>query len=173
MVVKMKYITFESKPVKSMFTKIRKGSVNLPLPGKRMDIISNKIAFMPNFIHSMDSTNIQILIKNYIDENNDKMNLFTIHDCFATTPNFMSQLNKDIRLAFIMIYFENDYIKSVHENFLKQIYNVTKKFYIKKNNKTEQVKIIDINKISIYEEYIIILNKKEYTIPSFPYKLDC
>lgn len=44
----------------------------------------------------------------------------------------MSDLNIEIRLAFFKIYFEDDYIKSVHENFIKQIYKSTNSIYIKK-----------------------------------------
>jgi DNA-directed RNA polymerase len=98
-----------------------------------MDSMSNKIAFMPNFIHSMDSTNIQILIQNYKSKKEEDINLLTIHDCFATTPNYMKELNKEVRLAFLMIYFQGDYIRSVHEHFLNKIYKNTNKIYELKN----------------------------------------
>jgi len=102
MIVKMGYQERKSKPVVSLFSRLRLGSVSLPL--KDMDSMSNQIAFMPNFIHSMDATNIQFLIKRFIDKNKT-INLLTTHDCFSTTPNYMYDLNKEIRLAFLMIYF--------------------------------------------------------------------
>jgi len=131
MKIKMQYNKRKSEPIKSLFSNLRIGSVSLPLA--KMDSISNRIAFMPNFIHSMDSTNIQLLINIYKARKEEDINLFTIHDCFATTPNYMKELNRDIRLAFIMIYFQGDYIKSVHENFIKKIYNCTKKDIRRKN----------------------------------------
>lgn len=42
-----------------------------------------------------------------------------------------------------MIYFQADYIKSVHENFIKQIYCATKLIYIKENDELTQVKFED------------------------------
>jgi DNA-directed RNA polymerase len=173
MTVKMKYINFESKSIKSLWSKKKIGSVSLPIVNK-MNSMSNKIAFMPNFIHSMDSTNIQMLVKFYLDlEDHNKVNLFTVHDCFATSPDKMNKLNKDIRNCFVMIYFEKDYIKSLHQNFIIEIYKNVKRFYIKKNNKLEEISINDIYEIDFYQEYIIKLdNKKEYTIPSLPYKLE-
>lgn len=170
MKVKMGYQKRESKPIKSLFSKLRIGSVSRPLT--KLDSISNRIAFMPNLIHSMDATNIQLLIKIFTDKNKT-MNLLTTHDCFATTPNYMYDLNKEIRLAFLMIYFKDDYIKSVHENFIKQIYNTTKLIYIKEKDKLVKVNIEDIKNITLSldcnKEYVIIMNKKKYTIPSLPY----
>jgi DNA-directed RNA polymerase len=132
MVIKMKYLKKTSEPIKSLFTKRKLGTVSLPTT---MDSVSNKIAFMPNFIHSMDATNIQILIQNYKAKKKESMNLLTIHDCFATTPNYIEELNKEVRLAFFIIYFKTDYIRSVHENFLYKIYKCTNKIYTLNNKK--------------------------------------
>jgi len=171
MKVKMGYQKRESKPITSLFSKLRLGSVSLPLT--KLDFMSNRIAFMPNLIHSMDATNIHLLTKKYIDKNK-AINLLTVHDCFSTTPKYMYDLNKEIRLAFLMIYFkEDDYIKSVHEKFIQQIYNTTKSIYIKENDKLVEVKIEDIKNITLSldsnKEYVIKINEKNYTLPSLPY----
>lgn len=168
--IKMKYVDLKNHPSKSLFSKKRISSVNIA--SNKMDIMSNKIAFMPNFIHSMDSANIQLLIKIIKDKKKDNFNLFTVHDCFATTPNYMEELNKEVRSAFIMMYFDTEYIKNVHINFLRQIYMDTKKMYAEINGVTEVVKfnsIEDINfdlnlKYIVKDEY-----GKEYTIPSLPF----
>ena len=170
MKIKMGYTKRKSKSINSLFSKLRLGSVSLPLT--KLDPISNRIAFMPNFIHSMDATNIQLLIKRFTDKNKT-INLLTTHDCYATSPNYMCDLNKEIRLAFLMIYFNFDYIKSVHENFIKQIYNTTKLIYIKENDKLVKVNIEDTNNLALFldsnKEYVVLINKKEYTMPSLPY----
>jgi DNA-directed RNA polymerase len=170
MKVKMGYTKRESKPIKSLFSKLRLGSISRPLI--ELDVISNQIAFMPNFIHSMDATNIQLLIKRLIYKG-FIMNLLTNHDCFATTPNYMYYLNKEIRLAFFMIYFEDDYIKNVHEHFIKQIYNTTELIYIKETDKLVEINIKDIKNqtlsLDLNQEYVIIIKNKEYTIPRLPY----
>lgn len=195
----MQYKKRKSEPLNSLFSKLRLGSVSLPL--NKMDSISNRIAFMPNFIHSMDSTNIQLLIKNYKDKKQENINLFTIHDCFATTPNYMKDLNRDVRLAFLMIYFQGDYIKTVHENFIKKIYNCTQAIYeYEENNETLQetekleenkkvstsnesnnsknlvrLDIEDVNNLflslNINKKYVIRTPRK-YIIPSLPYNVD-
>jgi len=69
----------------------------------------------------------------------------------------MYDLNKEIRLAFLMIYFKDDYIKSVHENFIKQIYNNTKLIYIKENDKLVKVNIEENQNLTLdcNKEYII------------------
>ena len=171
MKVKMNYNKKESKTIKSLFSKLRLGSVSLPLT--KMNHISNRIAFMPNFIHSMDATNIQFLIKLLKEKYKKEINLITIHDCFATTPNYMFELNKEIRIAFIMIYFQGDYIKSVHENFIKQIYSNTKLIYIKENDKLIKLNFEDIKNKTLSldsnKEYVVEFNKKKYTIPRLPY----
>ena len=65
---------------------------------------------MPNFIHSMDASNIHLLIDLLIY---DKyyIQLYTIHDCFASTINNMKYIEKYVKLAFIKLYFEKNYLK--------------------------------------------------------------
>lgn len=46
---------------------------------------------MPNLIHSLDASNIQLLCK-FLNENEIKIPLYTVHDCFASTANNMSIL---------------------------------------------------------------------------------
>ena len=182
MEISMKYDKRKSKSLKSIFSKKRIAVVSLAAASgsstiNEMDSISNRIALMPNFIHSMDSTNIQLLISNYVVKNKE-INLFTIHDCFATTPDHMKDLNKDIRLTFLNMYFHSDYIKSVRsygaENLIKKIYYNTKVLYEKDDEgRLKVVSIKDIDNISnfinVNKEYIIKIGVKEYTIPSLPY----
>ena len=173
MKVKMKYKTIVNEPSKSLFSKKRLSSVNIA--SGKMDTMSNKIAFMPNFIHSMDSANIQLLIKNFIEKKKETINLFTVHDCFSTTPNYMVDLNKEVRLAFIMMYFDTDYIKKVHISFLRQIYMESKRMYVEINGKTETLKFNDINDINfdVTSKYIVKdQNGKEYSIPPLPFNMD-
>jgi DNA-directed RNA polymerase len=173
MKVKMKYKTIVNEPSKSLFSKKRLSSVNIA--SGKMDTMSNKIAFMPNFIHSMDSANIQLLIKNFIEKKKETINLFTVHDCFSTTPNYMVDLNKEVRLAFIMMYFDTDYIKKVHISFLRQIYMESKRMFVEINGKTETLKFNDINDINfdVKLKYIVKdQNGKEYSIPPLPFNMD-
>jgi DNA-directed RNA polymerase len=50
-----------------------------------MDYSSIKTGFfLPNFIHSLDASNIHLLINLIYLLDLKDMNLYTIHDCFAT-----------------------------------------------------------------------------------------
>jgi DNA-directed RNA polymerase len=60
-------------------------------------------SFMPNFIHSLDACNVHILIYKLIQSN--KIPVYTVHDCFASTANNMLILEHNVKTAFINIYF--------------------------------------------------------------------
>jgi DNA-directed RNA polymerase len=133
---------------KNILTRTKGGS-SISLPQMSLSYRTNLQAFMPNFIHSMDAANIHLLIKNLQEKN---INLYTIHDCFATTPNYMELINKEIKLAFINLYFDSQYIKLMYENFFAQISSkidileedengITKKFFLKYKDGGENEKI--------------------------------
>ena len=97
---------------------------------------------MPNLIHSLDACNIHLLIKLMVEEN-IKLPDYTIHDCFASTPNNMKILEKMIKTTFLDIYFEGEYLEKMHNNIIEQIksflgeYLIEEegKWYINKDNK--------------------------------------
>jgi DNA-directed RNA polymerase len=90
----------------------------------------------PNLIHSLDAANIHILIqkilknKNICDMNKEKyINLYTIHDCFASTADTMNIIERLVRESFAELYFaDKTYINIMHENFLIQIKSYTNIF---------------------------------------------
>jgi hypothetical protein len=106
----------------------------------------------------MDSANIQLLVRNLKNKyKNKNINLYTIHDCFASTPDFMSILNNEVKIAFIQLYFDSNYIETMHNSFLKQIESFTTIFKEceKINNKTK------------VNYYIFYKNKKLNKIEKF------
>lgn len=148
MKISLSYRKFESISSKTLFS--NKKGISISLPKTTLNTRGNKQSFMPNFIHSMDAANIQLLV-NKLLKNYDytKINLFTIHDCFATTPNFMSIINQEVKLTFIELYFNCNYIASMHDNFIKQIESFTEIF-----NETEYN-----DGVKIDNSYIIIKKK--------------
>ena len=59
----------------------------------------------------MDASNIHLLISKIMEglnkSNNDQnINLYTIHDCFQTTPYTMNLINQTVKAVFIDLYFE-------------------------------------------------------------------
>ena len=73
----------------------------------------------------MDASNIHLLISKIMEglnkSNNDhKINLYTIHDCFATTPDNMNLINKTVKAVFIDLYFDVNFIENMHDSFVNQ-----------------------------------------------------
>jgi DNA-directed RNA polymerase len=104
-------------------SKLIKGSkpVTISLPTDKLNKMKIQRSFMPNLIHSLDAANIHLLIKKVI-KNGSIHSLYTIHDCFATTPNNMRELEKLIKICFIYIYFtQENYLEKMHNFFLEQI----------------------------------------------------
>jgi DNA-directed RNA polymerase len=48
---------------------------------------------MPNLIHSLYASVIALLI-NYIKINNNSINIYTIHDCFAISVDNVDNINE-------------------------------------------------------------------------------
>lgn len=74
---------------------------------------------MPNFIHSLDAANVHLLLANISELN---LPVFTVHDCFAATPNNLYTLEKLVKEAFINIYFKDEgYLLKLHKHFVDTI----------------------------------------------------
>ena len=87
--------------------------------------------------------------------------LYTIHDCFATTPNNMELIKNNVTLLFSERYFSEPYIKILHF-ILKQILSYEDIFgytleYIK-NKKNDKLIIKDFKKVNIVSNNIIKIN---------------
>nr|AAD31445.1 RNA polymerase [Neurospora intermedia] len=70
-------------------------------------------AFIPNFVHSMDGSNIVLLIKTIRDEGR-KINFASIHDCFATHANDTAWLSWYVKQSFIRIYSDSSFLRRFH-----------------------------------------------------------
>ena len=142
MKISLSNVEYKTKQSKTLFYKKR--SVTISLPSENLDRKAIKRGFMPNFIHSMDAAHIHILIDKLL---NNKINIpfYTIHDCFATTPNNMVVLNNIIKDSFIELYFEKDYINKMHYFLLEQVksFNHPKIIIEKINDKEELVKFVE------------------------------
>ena len=106
---------------------------------------------MPNLIHSLDASNIHLFILKL-----NKEPIYTVHDCFATTPNNMLKIEKLVKEAFIEIYFKDgNYLEKMHNNLMEQIqsYSSGDSSIITKNGS---------NYITVEDE--------EYKIPNIPNK---
>ena len=175
--VRLSTIEFKSIRTKSKLYPNAK-PVTISIPTNKLDTQQIKRSFMPNLIHSLDASNIHLLCNKitsiappfcntavaplpftngdgdgagHAKSNNIGANIYTIHDCFATSPNEMSLLERYVKEAFIEIYFKDgNYLNKMHNHILEQI-------------KSFAQEIVTDNE----HEYIIIKNEK-IKIPQIP-----
>jgi DNA-directed RNA polymerase len=140
MKVSMSNVKMSRKQIKNNILKKAK-PITILIPTDTIDYSSIKTGLMPNFIHSLDASNIHILIKKiksilpnpsckanrneaYAEKegiNTNPINLFTIHDCFATDASSMQILELLVKMSFTEIYFTKNYLEFIHQSFIKQI----------------------------------------------------
>ena len=71
---------------------------------------------MPNFNQSLDVANVHLLLFNL---SNEKLPIYTIHVCFACTPNNNLLLEKFVKLAFIERSFKDKgYLSKLHSHLI-------------------------------------------------------
>jgi DNA-directed RNA polymerase len=107
MKINLSYIEYKAVKTKTVLFK-NSSPITLNIPTNNLNKLNIKLGFMPNMIHSMDATNIHILLNNLYNDGH-RIPIYTIHDCFATTPNNMSLLNDYTISAFIELYLESNY----------------------------------------------------------------
>jgi len=134
---------------------------------------------MPNFIHSLDAANVHLLL---LAMYNKSLPVYTIHDCFAGTPNNMKKMEKLVKKAFIDIYFDEDgYLLKLHKHFVTTIISATDSYHpviltekgivAPENNNFTNLKDINVGKANSLNniEKVINRNTKEViNIPTLP-----
>ena len=115
-------VKFNNKEVQAKVLPTSKVST-IKLPTDKIDSLKTRRSFMPNFIHSLDASNVHLLLKSI---SNKKLAIYTVHDCFAGTPNNMINLKKLVKKAFIDIYFNKEgYLIKTHKYFIENIKSAT------------------------------------------------
>ena len=153
---------FDSKETKSFY--IKKRGVTINLPTGKFDYKANVRSFVPNLIHSLDASNIYLLIKYFID-NNLSPNIYNIHDCFATTPDSMKLINDRIKQVFIQMYFDMKFILKMHKSFKEQVNSIT-------NIYTEEEYDSETGIVEKRDYIISEKNNKKLYIPKKPIFID-
>ena len=78
-------------------------------------------AIIPNIIHSLDANHLMEVILNGISNKNINY-IMTIHDCFGTHPNDVLKLIELLKIEFVKLYANEDFLSKFHnniKNFLK------------------------------------------------------
>ena len=104
---------------------------------------------MPNITHTLDAANISLVIVDSLNilknlNNNLKIDIITIHDCFGSHSNYSELVKTQVKSAFIKLYADTDFIKNYHDFILE--YLKKSGFYLINNNRSIQIsnKIINI-----------------------------
>ncbi len=96
-------------------------------------------AFMPNLVHSLDAASLALLVDLYF--NNSKQinvkNIFTVHDCFAVTANNVENVMDLLKLVYIKIYSESNYLRELDKGIIEFIKLSYKKDCVFNENKLE------------------------------------
>lgn len=119
LVVNQQFFAKETIKVKPF--KYTKNLLNLSITRKdKFNPNKQKIALMPNLVHSLDAASLCLVTGNYFKENK---NFFSIFDCFAVTCNKVNLLTTLLNTAYCVIYTNKKYLIDFHSNFLANIKN--------------------------------------------------
>jgi len=132
------------------YNKILQNKISIYLGGKARKLVLQEYrdemnkskqssAGIPNMIHSLDAAHNMILIKTI--SNVRFFTVITVHDCFGTHPNNISELNYLGLTEFIKLYTTHDFLNKFHHSYI----NVFKSFDLDiqevkdKNGKTKTI----------------------------------
>jgi len=80
---------------------------------------------VPNIVHSFDASNIALLVENItFNFTLNKLNLITIHDCFATNVNHVDEMIFKVKLFYLALYADKYFC--FFYNYHKFIFNFIK-----------------------------------------------
>lgn len=160
LIVEQKYVQFDVETVTTSIVG-RKKSISLKKPKVTLDLRKQNHGIIPNLIHSLDASNISILVNKLIEDNKN-INILTIHDCFATNARHTEDLMYRVKLAFLAIYGDNEYLINFHEYILEFMINkgfmLTKDKQYVVNSKGKKLKIPnhpELGKLKLKDDLIL------------------
>jgi hypothetical protein len=141
LIVRQSYL--EAKEVRLKPFTYSKNSFSLRIADKTKLNSSKQVrAFMPNLIHSLDATSLAMLADLYFNSINGIKNLYAIHDCFAVTANNVEDLMQFLKLVYIKLYSESNYLRLLD----RQIIDNIKTIY-GKDCFDEETRIVDTKEV--------------------------
>jgi|ERR1700759_953077 len=120
--MKIKLSPVKMEDIKAKINLLGRGreKITISLPTLKLNKIKVQSSLMPNLIHYLDACNIHLLVKDLL-KIGKYLPIYTIHDCFSSTPNNILELDKIIKSTFLKIYFENNYLEEMHTKIIAQI----------------------------------------------------
>ena len=119
LIVEQKYVKKITNTIKTNILK-RTKSINISKPSSVVNLRKQNLGIVPNLVHSMDASNISLFINNLL-EKNKKLDISTVHDCFASQANNIELISYEVKYAFWQIYKDQDYINEFHNFTLKHL----------------------------------------------------
>jgi len=122
-ILEQRYVEPEDEVIRTTILGKRK-SITLHKYSKDSLVVLSKQnkGIIPNIIHSLDAANISILVNKLIDDGIN-INILTVHDAFATNANYIDELTFRIKLSFLVIYAEKDFIVKFHWDIINNLIN--------------------------------------------------
>jgi hypothetical protein len=157
----VQWITPYGLEITQKYAKYTKYDITTKVYGKRSKIVLRKAvinkngevsmncvkqinSFIPNFIHSMDGSNIVLLLNNI--KKKYSFDVITIHDCFGVQANYCEILSQLVKESFILIYGDKKCIENFHNHIIENIKAVYK----------------------VYDNIVINKDGKEFKLPQKP-----
>lgn len=158
LVVTQHYLKTEEKKYSFYFGGSNK-SLILREKQDKMDKRGQVNAIIPNIIHSLDASHLMNVI---ISANDKKINyVLPVHDCFGTHPNHVDKLFDLLKLEFVKLYANEEFLSKFHNNIKQSIINNQGYFVIK--NKVEKVTMSGLNRTFYFplKPKVGVLNLKD------------
>ena len=108
--------------------------------GDEIDKNKQTSAIVPNIIHSLDASHIMQIININLNLNNYP--IITVHDCFGTHPNNLTNLSHVVKLEFIKLYSQYQFLDEFHKiniNLIEKSGYIITEILDKKKNITKKV----------------------------------
>lgn len=111
--ITQKYVKFETIKCSNFLT-VR--DIALKVPTAKIDPKRQRNGLMPNIIHSFDAANI---VKTVDILKNAGVEIFTIHDCFASVACDAYTVQQAVKAGFIKLYINRDFLHNFNEGCLR------------------------------------------------------
>nr|QWO71367.1 RNA polymerase [Termitomyces sp. DKA19] len=122
-----------------------------------------KIALMPNLVHSLDAASLCLVITNYFKQDNN-LNFYSIHDCFAVPCTKVSSMIGLLKSAYCIIYSENIYLLGFDSNFRSIIKNLYGEDEVIFNDEKGNIELKNSNITLKYPSIKSVIQQNETTI---------
>lgn len=99
-----------------------KSSFNLKVADKtKYDQSKQKIALMPNLIHSLDAASLSLLYDRFYNLHKPVVYFYSIHDCFTTTGDKVDSLIDLLKMVYLNLYTEDNYLRKFDKGIIESI----------------------------------------------------